>query len=170
MGRRGGEAPPPSTTPSAAALKQLANDAVQIARLSPVQREYVPTLGPANYPEGRGFAEATANIDVTARAKALQAILDACRAAEDHRRRLSHRAGFGDRRPQPPTAIAATSVQPARTSASPRARADGTGSGYYSGDHFDLGRLDAQRIAERGGQQGGPIAQSDSRSSRATTR
>ena len=27
--------------------------------------------------------------------------------------------------------------------------ADGTGSGYYAGDHFDLARLDAQRIADQ---------------------
>src|SRR5215213_9868899 len=49
---------------SADALKQAASDAVQIARLSPVQREYVATLGPTDYPASRGFAEATANIDV----------------------------------------------------------------------------------------------------------
>ncbi len=27
--------------------------------------------------------------------------------------------------------------------------ADGTGSGYYAGDHFDLARLDAKHIAEQ---------------------
>ena len=42
------------------ALKRLAEEAVQIARVSPVQREYVPTLGPLDYAEARGFAAATA--------------------------------------------------------------------------------------------------------------
>src|SRR5687768_14931668 len=32
--------------PAADALKQLADEAVQIARVSPVHREYLPTLGP----------------------------------------------------------------------------------------------------------------------------
>jgi predicted Zn-dependent protease len=32
--------------PGADALKRMAEDAVQIARVSPVHREYVPTLGP----------------------------------------------------------------------------------------------------------------------------
>ena len=54
---------PPATTPSADALKRLADEAVQIARVSPVHREYVPTLGPLEYPEARGFADATADVD-----------------------------------------------------------------------------------------------------------
>ena len=66
----------------AGALEQLADEAVQIARISPVHREYVPTLGALEYPEERGFAESTANIDLDARAKVLAAVLDACRAAK----------------------------------------------------------------------------------------
>ena len=46
---------------SANALKQLADEAVQIARVSPVHREYVPTLGPLTYPDDRGFAPTTAD-------------------------------------------------------------------------------------------------------------
>ena len=131
---------------SAAALKLLATDAVEIARLSPVQREYVPTLGPADYPEGGGFSEATSNIDVVARAKTLQAILDVCRAqkitgAGFHTARASASAtatANGNRR-----YFRSTRADLSVTARTP----DGTGSGYYSGDHFDLGRLDAQRIA-----------------------
>ena len=131
---------------SAAALKLLATDAVQIARLSPVQREYVPTVGPANYPEGRGFSEATANIDVTARARTLQAILDVCRTqkitgAGFHTARASASAtatANGNRR-----YFRSTRADLSVTARTP----DGTGSGYYSGDHFDLSRLDAERIA-----------------------
>jgi predicted Zn-dependent protease len=132
---------------SAAALKLLATDAVQIARLSPVQREYVPTLGPANYSEGRGFSEATANIDVTSRARTLQAILDVCRAqkitgAGFHTARASATAtatANGNRR-----YFRSTRADLSVTARTP----DGTGSGYYSGDHFDLSRLDAERIAK----------------------
>ena len=45
---RAAAAPRPATMSSAATLKQLAEEAVQIARVSPVHREYVPTLGPSN--------------------------------------------------------------------------------------------------------------------------
>ena len=65
-----------------AALKQLADDAVSIARVSPVQREYVPTLGPLDYAEGRAFVAATADPDLAARATALEAVLAACRTAK----------------------------------------------------------------------------------------
>ena len=43
--------------------------------------------------------------------------------------------------------------------------ADGTGSGYYAGDHYDLARLDTAHIAERGGRQGGAVAANRNRSS-----
>ena len=67
---------------SATALKRLADEAVEIARISPVHREYMPTLGPVEYAESRGFAEATAEVDVKARATALEAVLaDADRLA-----------------------------------------------------------------------------------------
>jgi predicted Zn-dependent protease len=144
VGRRRGAATVNDT--SAGALKQLASDAIEIARLSPVQREYVPTLGPANYPEGRGFAESTANVDVNARAKTLQGILETCRAqkitgAGFHTARASATAtatANGNRR-----YFRSTRADLSVTARTP----DGTGSGYYSGDHFDLGRLDGQRIA-----------------------
>ncbi len=88
------------------ALKQLADEAVQIARVSPVHREYVPTLGPQTYPEHRGYAAATANIDLEARAKTLNGVLATCRTAKVtgagfHTRERS-RDGRGDRQRQSP--------------------------------------------------------------------
>src|SRR5687767_5887420 len=49
VGRRRGSAS--GNDSGAAALKKMAEEAVQIARVSPVHREYVPTLGPLEYPE-----------------------------------------------------------------------------------------------------------------------
>ena len=144
VGRRRGAATVNDSSPDS--LKQIANDAMQIARVSPVQREYVPTLGALEYSADRGYAVSTAEIDLTARAKALPGILDACRSqkvtgAGFHTARASAIAaatGNGNRRYVPST----------RADLSLTARTpDGTGSGYYSGDHFDLARLDAQRIA-----------------------
>jgi predicted Zn-dependent protease len=131
-----------------AALKQLADDAVSIARVSPVQREYVPTLGPLDYAEGRAFVAATADPDLAARATALEAVLAACRTAK------VTGAGFHN------ATASATAVATAngnrryfRTSEgalSITARTpDGTGSGYFAGDHFDLAKLNAQHIVDQ---------------------
>jgi predicted Zn-dependent protease len=129
-----------------AALKQIATDATQIARVSPVQREYVPTLGPLEYAADHGFAAATADIDVAARAQALQGVLDACRSAK------VTGAGFHTARASATAAATANGnrryFRSTRADLSVTARsADGTGSGYFSGDHFDASRLDAQQIA-----------------------
>lgn len=132
---------------SAAALERIADDAVQIARVSPLHREYVPTLGPLDYGVSKGFAAATADVDLDARAAAMQAALAACRAAK------VNGAGFHTARASATAAATANGnrryFQSSQADFSVTARsADGTGSGYYSGDHFDLSRLDAKRIAE----------------------
>ena len=59
VGQRRGAAT--GNDPGADALKRMADEAVLIARVSPIHREYVPTLGPLEYAESKGFAEATAN-------------------------------------------------------------------------------------------------------------
>jgi predicted Zn-dependent protease len=133
---------------SADALKRMADVAVQIARISPVHREYVPTPGPLEYQESRGFATATADVDLAARAKALQGVLETCREAK------VVGAGFHT---ATASAIAAATANGNRryfrsseAGLSITARTeDGTGSGYFAGDHFDLTRLDSGRIAER---------------------
>ena len=145
VGKRRGAATVNDSSP--AALKQIAGDAVQIARISPVQREYVPTLGALEYGLDRGFAESTAEPDLNARARALQAMLDACRAAK------VTGAGFHSARANATASATANGnrryFRNSRADLSVTARTpDGTGSGYYSGDHFDLSKLDAPHIAQ----------------------
>ena len=129
------------------ALKRLAEEAVQIARVSPVHREYLPTLGPINYPEATGFAPATANIDPVARARALSAVLTACRSAKVTGAGFHRAAGTA-------TAVATANgnrryFRSTQAGLSVTARsADGTGSGYFSGDHFDLAKVDTKQIAD----------------------
>lgn len=130
------------------ALKRLADEAVQIARVSPVHREYVPTPGPLDYAEATGFAAATADIDLTARASALESALAACRTAK------VTGAGFHVARASATAAATANGnrrfFRSSEAGFSLTARsADGSGSGYFAGDHFDLARLDVQRIAGR---------------------
>jgi predicted Zn-dependent protease len=144
VGRRRGAAT--INDASAAALKQIAEDAMQIARVSPVQREYLPTLGPQEYAAERGFDAATADIDVNARARTLQGVLETCRAQK------VTGAGFHTARALASATATANGnrryFRSTRADFSVTARTpDGTGSGYYSGDHFAFGRLDAQRIA-----------------------
>ena len=129
------------------ALKQLAEEAVRIARVSPVHREYLPTLGPLTYPDAAGFAAGTADIDLGARATALAAVLTACRAAKV--------TGAGFHRANGTAAAVATANGNRRYFRSTQAglsvtarSADGTGSGYFAGDHFDLAKLDAKRIVD----------------------
>ena len=144
VGRRRGSVT--GNDPSAAALGSIAKEAVQIARVSPVHREYVPTLGPLEYPEARGFAAATADVDPAARAAALDAVLGACRSSK------VIGAGFHTARASATAAATANGnrryFRSSEAGLSVTARSeDGTGSGYYAGDHFDLARLDAKRIA-----------------------
>jgi predicted Zn-dependent protease len=146
VGKRRGSAT--GNDPGADALKRMAEEAVQIARVSPVHREYVPTLGPLEYPEARGFATATAEVDLTARAKSLEGVLASCRAAKV--------TGAGFHTASASATAAATAngnrryFRTSEAGLSVTARSDdGTGSGYYAGDHFDLARLDAKRIADQ---------------------
>ena len=146
VGRRRGAATGNDSAPGA--LERLASEAVQIARVSPVHREYVPTLGPLTYPESKGFADATADIDVAARASALRDVLAACREA-----------GVGGAGVHTATASAvavATAngnrryLRSSEGAFSVTARStDGTGSGYFAGDHFDVRRVDVAAIGRR---------------------
>jgi predicted Zn-dependent protease len=146
IGRRRGAAT--GNDASATALTRLAEEAAQIARVSPVHREYLPTLGPLTYMDDRGFAAATADVDVAARAAALKTVLDACRDA-----RVTG-AGFHSANGSASAVVTANGnrryFRSTRAALSITARsADGTGSGYFSSDHFDLARLDAKRIVEQ---------------------
>jgi predicted Zn-dependent protease len=130
------------------ALRRMATEVVQIARVSPVHREYVPTLGSLEYGQSRSFAESTERVDLNARAAALAAALEACRGAKV--------TGAGFHRATAFSGAAATANGNRRYFRSSAAdfsmtarSADGTGSGYYAGDHFDLARLDVRQIAQQ---------------------
>src|SRR5512134_1372364 len=55
--------------------------AEQLARISPVDREYMPTLGKQTYKPVNGYAEGTSNISVTTRAKTIHDVIAACEKA-----------------------------------------------------------------------------------------
>src|SRR5688572_16400637 len=127
-------------------LKATVAQAEQLARISPVDREYVPTLGKQTYKPVNAYAEATSNISVTSRAKTINDVIAACEKAK------VIGAGFHQAR-----GLAGASAtkngnfiydRSSLVSLSTTARIpDGTSSGYFLRNHFDVAKLDTARVA-----------------------
>ncbi len=127
-------------------LKAMVEQAQQVAEISPVDREYLPTLGAQTYKPSNGYVESTANLSLTNRARIIGGILkDSTKSgvisAGFHQTQATAQGfatkngNFGFER----RTVAGLSVT-ARTE-------DGTSSGYFARSHFDIGRLDTARIA-----------------------
>jgi predicted Zn-dependent protease len=114
--------------------------------MAPEDKEYLPTLGPQNYRPVSGYVEATANLSVTQRAKAIDGIIRDCEkqhviGAGFHQARGSA-SGFATRNGNfhfGRSSQASLSVS-ARTP-------DGGSSGYFLRNHFDIAKLDTARVA-----------------------
>jgi predicted Zn-dependent protease len=127
-------------------LKAMVEQAEQVAEISPVDREYLPTLGAQTYKPSNGYVESTANLSLTNRAKAVGDILknsakSGVISAGFHQTHAvtnafaTRNGNFGFERH-----TAASLSVTARTE-------DGTSSGYFARGHFDINRLDTERIA-----------------------
>ena len=129
-----------------AALRAAVEQAEQLARVSPVDREYLPTLGPQEYPPTGGYVEATAKISLASRAKAIHEAIAACEKEK------VVGAGFHQSRG---TAGASTTKngnfnynRSSLVSLGMTARTtEGNGSGYFLRNHFDVAKLDAARVS-----------------------
>jgi len=129
-----------------ASLEAVVRQAEQLARLSPLDREYLPTLGPQQYKPTHGYVEATANISLAERAKSINEVIAACEKEQVVGAGFQQARGVG-------TASATKNgnfhydrsslVSLALTS---RSR-EGNGSGYFLRNHFDVAKLDTPRIA-----------------------
>jgi predicted Zn-dependent protease len=127
-------------------LKGVVALAEQLARIARVDREYMPTLGKQTYKPIDGYAEATSNISLTTRAKTINDVISACEKAK------VIGAGFHQAR-----GIAGATAtkngnfiyeRSSLVSLSTTARTpDGTGSGYFLRNHFDVAKLDTPRVA-----------------------
>lgn len=129
-----------------ASLKAAVEQAERLARLSPVDQEYLPTLGPQTYKPVNGYAEATANLSLNVRAKTINDLITACEKAKVigagfHQARgvaaasATRNGNFGYER----SSLASLGIT-ARTP-------DGGSSGYFLRNHFDVAKLDPMRIA-----------------------
>jgi predicted Zn-dependent protease len=129
-----------------ASLRAAVTEAEQIAAISPVDREYLPTLGKQVYKPVNGFVQATADISPAARAKTIADILaEAERAkiiAAGFHQSVARAGAFATKNGNfgfDRETVVGLSV----TGRTP----DGTSAGYFSRNHFDVARLDAARIA-----------------------
>src|ERR1051326_4003842 len=131
-----------------ASLKRAVEQAEQLVRVAPVDREYVPTLGRQRYKPTGGYVAATANISLSARAQAIDDIIRACEKDGVIGAGFHHATGaasgfatkhgnFHYRR----SSLVSLSVT-ARTP-------DGASSGYFLRNHFDVAKLDTARIGRQ---------------------
>jgi predicted Zn-dependent protease len=120
--------------------------AEQLARISPVDREYMPTIGQQTYKPVDGYAEATSNISLTSRAKTINDAIAACEKSK------VIGAGFHQARGGAGASLTKNGNfiydRSSLVSLGMTARtADGTSSGYFLRNHFDVTKLDTARIA-----------------------
>lgn len=127
-------------------LKAMVEQAEKVASISPVDREYLPTLGSQKYKPVDGFAEASAEVAYDDRARRIADIL------EESEKRKVISAGFHESRARSSAfatkngnfgyekeSVASLSVT-ARTP-------DGTSSGYFQRSSVDLNDLDTRKVA-----------------------
>ena len=127
-------------------LKSTVALAEQLARISPVDREYMPTLGKQTYKPVNGYADATSNISVATRAKTINDVITACEKAR------VVGAGFHQARGSAGGSLTKNGnflyERSSLVSLATTARtADGTSSGYFLRNHFDVAKLDTARVA-----------------------
>jgi predicted Zn-dependent protease len=127
-------------------LRAAVAQAEQLARVSPVDREYLPTLGAQTYQAVNGYAEGTSNISLQNRARAINDVIANCEKAGV--------IGAGFHQARGSAAASATKngnfnySRSSLVSLSTTARTpDGTSSGYFLRNHFDVAKLDSKRVA-----------------------
>ena len=129
-----------------ASLRAVVEQAEALARVSPVDREYLPSLKSQIYKPTAGFVAATMNIPTAGRAKTIGEIIALCERSK------VVGAGFHQARGEASASATkngnfnferASNVSLSVTARTP----DGTGSGYFQRDHFDAAQFDPLRIA-----------------------
>jgi predicted Zn-dependent protease len=126
-------------------IRMAVEQAEELARLSPVDKEYLPTLPKQTYRPSGGYVDGTVNLSLGTRAKAIDEIIRLCEKEGVIGAGFHHSSGtvsasatkngnFYYRR----ASLASLSVT-ARTP-------DGSSSGYFLRNHFDIAKLDTARI------------------------
>src|SRR5258706_727392 len=129
-----------------ASLRSAVEQAEQLARLAPEEKEYVPTLDPQTYKPVSGYVEATANLSLSDRAKAIDAIIRACEKLKTIGAGFHHATGAASGSATRNGNFYYERSSLASLSVSAR-MPDGSSSGYFLRNHFDIAKLDTARIA-----------------------
>ncbi len=128
-------------------LRTAVEQAQEIARLSPEDKEYLPSLPAQKYRPSAGYAESTLNLSLDKRARSIDRVIRACEKAGLIGAGFYHTGGeaggfatkhgnfFYGR-----STLASLSVT-ARTP-------DGSGSGLFLRNHFDVAKLDPDNIGQ----------------------
>jgi predicted Zn-dependent protease len=140
--RRGGSS---TTDLSETSLRQMVEQAHEIARLSPVDREYMPTLGPQKYEPTRRYVEETATLSLADRARAVDEALTASEkagviSAGFHQAQAA--AGADATKNGNFNYERSTIASLGMTARTP----DGAGSGYFLRSHIDVRRVDTRLV------------------------
>src|SRR5262245_26125701 len=127
-------------------LKAAVAQAEQLARLSPVDIEYLPTLGPQTYKPTHGYADATAKISPRRRAETINDAIVACEKANvigaGFYRSIATAGGSATKNGNF-NYERSSSVSFGMTARTP----DGGSSGYFLRNHFDVDQFDPKRIS-----------------------
>jgi predicted Zn-dependent protease len=129
-----------------ASLEAVVRQAEELARISPRDREYLPTLGPQEYTPTESYVESTANVSPAGRAKAISDILAQCEkenviAAGLHN--ASGTAGASLTKNGNFQFERSSLVSLGMTARTPQADA----SGFFLRNHHNVARLDTARVA-----------------------
>ena len=121
----------------------MVEQAHDLARLSPVDREYMPTLGPQKYEPTRRYVEETAALSLADRARAVDEALTASEkagviSAGFHQAQAT--AGADATKNGNFNYERSTIASLGMTARTP----DGAGSGYFLRSHIDVRRVDTQ--------------------------
>ncbi len=140
--RRGGSSTTDLSEPS---LRQMVEQAHELARLSPVDREYMPTLGPQKYEPTRRYVEETATLSLADRARAVDEALTASEkagviSAGFHQAQAT--AGADATKNGNFNYERSTIASLGMTARTP----DGAGSGYFLRSHIDVRRVDTRLV------------------------
>src|SRR6266850_2332002 len=131
-----------------ASLRGAVEQAEQIARLAPEDKEYLPTLGAQKYKPSSDYVEATANLSLASRARSIDEIIRSCEKNNLIGAGFHHARGSASGSATKNgnyyfhrSSLASLSVT-ARTP-------DGGSSGYFLRNHFDIAKLNTRHIGEQ---------------------
>lgn len=127
-------------------LRAAVLEAETLARISPVDREYLPTLGPQTYEPVDGYAERTSNISLHDRARSINDVIAGCERARVIGAGF-HQARGGATASATKNGNFSYSLSSLVSLSTTARTADGGSSGYFLRNHFDVARLDSKRVA-----------------------